>query len=56
MRPEFRGATEFEVEGEEGSFFWANCEVPDCKNQVCIRLSHHFCFPHHKLLENPDAS
>lgn len=41
-----RGSTEFEHEETGERFFWKNCEVPECPNQVCIGLSDKFCWTH----------
>ena len=42
------GRGEFELYEEQGrrSWLWALCEVPDCPNNVCVRLNDRFCWPH----------
>lgn len=27
-------------------FWWQNCEIPGCPNQVCVGRSDRFCWPH----------
>jgi hypothetical protein len=34
-------------EDEDGDVWdWALCEVPECKNNVCIGMSERYCWPH----------
>lgn len=33
-------------EDENGEFWWKDCEVPGCGNQVCLGRSERFCWPH----------
>lgn len=32
--------------GEHGPFWWKNCEISGCPNQICIGRSERFCWPH----------
>lgn len=34
-------------EDEDGNeWWWKDCEVPGCENQVCVNMSDRFCWPH----------
>jgi len=41
-------------EDEDGNqFWWKDCEVAGCKNQICIGRSDRFCWPHWMMGGDP---
>ena len=37
---------EREFEDDNGTFWWKQCEKPECANQVCLWASDKYCYPH----------
>lgn len=41
-----RGEYEHCSDEDGNEWLWAFCEVPNCQNHVCHKLSARFCWPH----------